>query len=388
MIGKSTLRRTRRSAMAVVAVLATGAVVAPAAEAALVHSTPVPTYQTNGRVNAIVIQNGVIYIGGRFTAVRPAGSSSGSVTRNHVAAFSQATGQLLPWDPNANGTVQALAAGGGRVYLGGSFSNVGGTSRTRLAAVDATTGAVVPGFNPRPDAAVNSLAVSGSTLYAGGSFLNVSGTPRANLAAVNATTGALSATWAPAADDVVKAVDMAADGSRVYVAGSFTTINGVSHRHVAALDPASGAPVASFSHGLAYAVVDMAVDASGVFIAGAGGGGNFADLNLTTGSTVWQGGTDGNVQAIATLDGVVYVGGHYDNYCGMQGGQHTCTTAVTRHKLLAVDETTGALTSWDPHANSTLGVFALTGSGTTLGVGGDFTRIGGRAQQGFAEFVE
>ena len=76
MIGKSTLRRTRRSAMAVVAVLAAGAVIAPAAEAALVHSTPVPTYQTNGRVNAIVIQNGVIYIGGRFTAVRPAGSTS------------------------------------------------------------------------------------------------------------------------------------------------------------------------------------------------------------------------------------------------------------------------------------------------------------------------
>ena len=90
--------------------------------------------------------------------MRPAGSTSGSVTRNHVAAFSQATGQLLSWDPNANGTVQALAASGGRVYLGGSFSNVGGTARTRLAAVDATTGAVVSGFNPRPDAAVASLA--------------------------------------------------------------------------------------------------------------------------------------------------------------------------------------------------------------------------------------
>ena len=67
---------------------------------------------------------------------------------------------------------------------------------------------------------------------------------------------------------------------------------------------------------------------------------------------------------------------------------HTCNTSTTRHKLLAVDEATGALTSWDPSANSSLGVFALTGSGTTLGVGGDFTRIGGRSQQGFAEFVE
>jgi len=88
------------------------------------------------------------------------------------------------------------------------------------------------------------------------------------------------------------------------------------------------------------------------------------------------------------LDGEVYVGGHYDNYCGMQSGQHTCTTSITRHKLLAVDEATGALTSWNPHANSTLGVFALAGSGTVLGAGGDFTKVGGRSQQGFAEFTE
>jgi len=388
MFGKSTPRRARRSAIAIGAVLAVAAVAAPAAEAAVVHATPVPTYQTNGRVNSIVIQNGVIYIGGRFTAVRPAGSSSGSVTRNHAAALSLATGQVLPWDPNVNGTVQSLAVGNGRVYLGGSFSSVGGTSRTRLAAVDAASGAVVSGFNPRPSGAVSSLAVSGNTLYAGGNFTTVGGTARSNLAAVDATSGALLSGWAPAANDLVKAVDMAADGTKVYVAGNFTTIDGASHRHVAALDPTTGAAISSFSHGLSYAVVDMAVDASGVFIAGAGGGGNFADLNLTTGAMVWQGGTDGNVQAIATLDGIVYVGGHYDNYCGMQGGQHTCTTSIQRHKLLAVDELTGTLQSWDPSANSALGVFALTGSGTVLAAGGDFTRIGGRAQQGFAEFTE
>jgi hypothetical protein len=388
MFGKWMARRAGRIVAVASAAVAATALAAPAAEAAVVHSTPVPTYQTNGRVNAIVIQNGVIYLGGRFTSVRPAGSSSGGVTRNHVAALSLATGQVLPWDPNANGTVQSLAVGNGRVYLGGSFSSVGGASRTRLAAVDVTTGAVVAGFNPRADGLVNSLALSGDMLYAGGSFVTLGGSPRSHLGAVDATTGALSSAWAPAANDIVKAVDMATDGSRVYVAGNFTTIDGVARRHVAALDPATAAGISSFSHGLAYGVVDMAVDANGVFIAGAGGGGNFADLNLTTGATVWQGGTDGNVQAIATLDGVVYVGGHYDNYCGMQGGQHTCTTAITRHKLLAVDGATGALSSWDPHANSTLGVFALTGSGTVLTAGGDFTRIGGRAQQGFAEFTQ
>jgi hypothetical protein len=388
MSGKSTLQRARRASAAAAIFVVASAIVAPAAGAAIVGAKPLPTYQTNGRVNAILIQNGVIYIGGKFTAVRPAGASSGGVTRNHAAALSLATGQVLPWDPNVNNTVQALAGSGGTVYLGGSFSKVGNASHRRLAAVDASSGAVVASFKPKPDKSVLALALGGGTLYAGGSFLNVNGSPRAYLAAFNASSGALSAAWAPAANDVVKAVDMAPSGTSVYVGGNFTTIDGATHHHVAALTTSSGAPVAAFSHGLSYGVVDMAVDAGGLYIAGAGGGGNFAALNLTSGAQIWQGGTDGNVQAIAALDGEVYVGGHYDNYCGPQGGMHTCTTSVTRHKLLAVDAGTGALTSWNPHANSTLGVFALTGSGTTLTAGGDFTKIGGRSQQGFAEFVE
>jgi len=93
------------------------------------------------------------------------------------------------------------------------------------------------------------------------------------------------------------------------------------------------------------------------------------------------------VQAIAVLGGEVYIGGHYTNYCGPQGGQHSCTAPVQRLKLLAVDEGTGALTSWNPHANSALGIFALAGTGTTIAAGGDFTKIGGVSQQGFARFV-
>src|SRR5204862_5265269 len=105
----------------------------------------------------------------------------------------------------------------------------------------ATTGAVVAGFNPRADGLVNSLALSGNTLYAGGSFLTLGGSARSHLGAVDATTGDLSTAWAPAANDIVKAVDIATDGSRVYVAGNFTTIDGVTRRHVAALDPETGA---------------------------------------------------------------------------------------------------------------------------------------------------
>jgi len=183
-------------------------------------------------------------------------------------------------------------------------------------------------------------------------------------------------------------VRLSPGGSLVYVGGGFTTIDGASQNHIAALQVSNGAPSPTFTHHLGYGVVDLAVDSTGVFVAGAGGGGNFANLNPTTGAVAWQGGTDGNVQAVAVMDGVVYIGGHYTNYCGPQSGQHTCTNPITRLKLLAVDEGTGALNSWNPHANSALGIFALAGSGGRLGVGGDFTKIAGIAQQGYAVFTE
>jgi hypothetical protein len=373
-----------------------GATSAGTAQAAVVGAHPVPSYQTNGRVNAILFFNGAIYIGGKFTSVRPAGDplGTGEVARNHVAAFDASTGALLNWNPSASGAVFALAGSGNTVYIGGSFSKLGASTRSRIGAVDATTGAVLSGFKPKLDAAVNSLAVGGGTVYAGGAFTTANGVARASLAAFDATTGALSTAWAPAAGGnssstpTVTTVRLSTDGTIVYVGGGLTTIDGVSDSHIAALSATTGAPVSTFIHHLPYAVVDLAVDSTGVFVAGAGGGGNFADLNPTTGAMAWQGGTDGNVQAVAVLDGEVYVGGHYTNYCGPQGGQHTCTTPITRLKLLAVDESTGALTPWNPHANSVLGVFALAGSGTTLAAGGDFTKIGGAAQQGFARFVE
>jgi hypothetical protein len=393
-MGKAVFK-LRRGAYAVIAMVLLGISAVPA-QAAIVGAKPVSSYQANGRVDAILFLNGTIYIGGKFTSVRPAGSPAGTgeVARNHLAAFDASTGGLLPWNPGASAAVYALAGTGNTVYIGGTFAKLGASTRSRIGAVDATTGAVLSGFKPKMDAAVNSIAVGGGVVYAGGAFTTANGIARASLAAFDASTGALSTTWAPAAGGnssttpTVTSVRLAPAGGLVYVGGGFTTIDGASQNHIAALQVSNGAPSPSFTHHLGYGVVDLAVDSTGVFIAGAGGGGNFANLNPTTGAVAWQGGTNGNVQAIAVLDGEVYIGGHYTNYCGPQGGQHTCTTAIARQKLLAVDESTGALTSWNPHANSTLGVFALAGSGTRLAVGGDFTKIAGIDQQSYAVFTE
>src|SRR5947208_15793988 len=85
-----------------------GAAFSGPALGAVVGTSPIPTYQANGRVYAITAANGTVYIGGSFTSVRPAGSGGTSTTRNGVAAFDEATGALLPWNPNVSGNVRAI----------------------------------------------------------------------------------------------------------------------------------------------------------------------------------------------------------------------------------------------------------------------------------------
>src|SRR5206468_4843608 len=123
-----------------------------------------------GSVDAIAAGGGRVYAGGGF-------SSMGGVARHNVAALDVASGAATAWDPNANDIVSALTTSGGTVYAGGRFTTIGGQSRSRIAALDATTGAATAwdpstqssfATNPYPE--VDALLVSGSTLYAGGAF--------------------------------------------------------------------------------------------------------------------------------------------------------------------------------------------------------------------------
>jgi len=121
-----------------------GTVLAGTSAQAAVSPVPANTPGFNGAVWAVAYAGDTIYVGGDFTAALVNGKP---VTRNRLAAISAKTGSLLSWAPEANGQVRAIAASGGSVYIGGSFSAISGVKRDSLARLNGTSGAVHSSFN-------------------------------------------------------------------------------------------------------------------------------------------------------------------------------------------------------------------------------------------------
>jgi hypothetical protein len=383
---------TKRSTLVAAALTATLAL-ASVADAAVVGPKPIGAWQANGTVTATVVSGNTIYLGGKFTAMRPAGSTgAGAVTRNHAAAIDLTTGALLPWNPNAGNAVNAIAVDGGTVYLGGTFTTVGGATHKKLVAVDATTGAVRTAFKaPSLTGGVMALAVSGGALYAGGAFTAVGATPRAYAAKLDAATGAFQPDWTPAPDDQVRSIAVSLDGARVILGGNFNNLNGAPSIAIGAVDATSGASLPWAWHGplfpwRPFQVVAMAIDANGLYAAGTGNGGSFMRLDPATGELLFIGGLNGNAVGVGLDGGNLYVGGHFTSYCGLVPGNNFCTPVAARDKLIAVDELTGALEPWHPSVNQNLGIFSLAAGGGGVAIGGDFTKVAGVSQQGFALF--
>jgi hypothetical protein len=371
----------------------------PAAATTSTLSTQIHnTYQTNGRVAAIVTVGDTVYVGGDFTSVRPAGSAAGTgeVARSHLAAFSRSTGALLSWNPGANNSVYALAASpdGSTVYVGGNFGKVGGQVRKHAAAVSASSGALTA-FVANTDYKVFAVAPTASRVYLGGNFTTVNGQPATRVAAVT-TSGALDPGWSASADNSVRAITVSPDGASVYLGGAFGAVDGdTAQKRLAKLSTGTGALQPWKSHP-GYPLWKIIVTSDTVYVGGDGSGGH-AGSYTTGGVRGWVTQTDGGVQSIALLNGMLYVGGHFNNVCigdtaGVTSGFNCPSSQAVREKLLAVDPATGALDmGWDPHANSNLGVFALADANGSLLVGGDFTLIGtgtfkAQSQQGYAEF--
>ena len=388
-----------RSAFASVVIAALAVVSATSAQA-VVPTAPAQTWGVNGRVSAILpLPSGRVVVGGSFTSVVDSAGTTQFAATN-LALFDPASGQFdAAWRPSVNGSVNALATDGARLYLGGAFSKVGGVNRDKLAAVTLSSGALDPGWvGPQLDGPVDVMRLSAGALFVGGNWNTVlSGATtyaQAKVAKVSASTGAFDTAFRPTANPTASDVPpsgrvwalLVLNNGNVVLGGDFGDINGVaSTRRIAVVDPATGTPVRGFAskpnNGTSTAtILDLATDGTTIYEAVAGSGGACTAVDAATGAVRWTWHSNGNMQSVRVVGNTVYCGGHFGGTASF-GDQ-------TRNKIAAVDAGTGAILPWAPVINSALGVWSMGSDATRLYLGGDFTKAGGVAQQHFAMWID
>jgi hypothetical protein len=320
-------------------------------------------------ISSLEVFGNTVYMAGEF-------ASAGNETRRDVAAVDLTSGQVLPWNPDLNGGASAIAVGG-RTVLVGLTATPGGVERCNLAAFDAVTGRVTD-WAPGADGVVHALAVAGGQVFVGGSFTNIGGLPRSRIAALDAVGGAAVPGWTNHANGDVLA--LSASGGSLFLGGRFTQMGGSTRRRLAALDRGTGALLSNWvahvnSGNLvgALASADGALYVGGSFDSiGASNRNHLAALEVATGAVLpWNPGADGRVRALAVAGGVVYAGGEFDQ-----------VGSVSREGLAAIDALTGQITDWNPAADSS--VYALAVSGDTIYAGGNFLALGGAERLGAA----
>ena len=355
------------------------------AHAAPVNPVPAPSVTFNGPVYTAAVWGEVIYVAGNFTSANVNGVR---YTRQRLAALDRNNGALLNWKPTADNLVVSLAADSGGVYIAGDFGYVNGVRRDNLAKIDLNSGGLHSTFNHRIYGSPKTIAASNGRVYVGGSITSVNGNARTRAAAFSAASGALDAGWAPSINDTVMSV--VPSGDRVYLGGRFDSINGAAGTaKVAAVRPDSAAVDTGFTSKVTAMVHDIYVSGATVYAGIDGSGGRATAMELD-GNPKWTITTDGDVQAVAELDGTVYLGGHFDNVCRSAnvGYKGACLDGNdTRVKLAAVDPN-GVLQAWTANGNGSVGVHAIIsdpGRGQLI-VCGEFTKINGVTQNRFAVF--
>jgi len=323
----------------------------------------------NGIVRTLVLRSGVLYAGGDFTTL-------GGITRNRIGAVDASTGVASSWNPNSNSSVRTLVTNGSVMWVGGQFTTIGAQSRNRIAQLDFTTGAANATWNPNSNSTVNALAwdAANSLLYVGGQFTNIDALARNRIAVLDPATGHAQA-WNPNANNQVNAVVVGP--TEVYIGGLFSTVGGQTRNRVAAISAATG-NATSWNANAGNSVQALALSGTALYVGGdflTIGGQNrsrIAALDLTSGNATSWDPSAFNTVNVVTIDGsTVFAGGAFNGIGG-----------VARSNVAAIDVSAGVVTAWNPNANNM--VQALVATQDLIYAGGNFSQVGGKIRNNIA----
>jgi hypothetical protein len=233
----------------------------------------------DGLVLAMVRDGNTLYIGGDFTSVN-------GLPRQHLAAVDLTTRTVTDWVPEVGSGVPnegvlalAIPARGGAVFVGGTFDEVNGEARNDLAAISTDLGGVLLPWNPTPASLsvgyVNALATDrdpdGFTrVFVGGRFATMNGEARDGLAAVllQGNDDVLS-DWHPVLENelgeepIVDALTPDPWSSRIFVGGSFVSVNGDPRMNLAAVTTDGTGDATSWNPGADATVWSFSFDPAG-----------------------------------------------------------------------------------------------------------------------------
>ena len=381
--------------------------------------------QIQSQVFAIEQIGSRVYVGGKFTEVRPRATGPGTA-QPFLAAFDATTGAFLgDFRPAVNGAVYALQASpdGTRLLVGGEFTAVNGDPGARaIVALNPATGAVDGGWRTSLTNAngakglVNSITIDGPHVYAAGRFDRVGGLARP--LHLTKKVAKLTLSNGTAEPGFVANIDggavwgVAAAGGRVYLAGYHDLVDGNPvGADYAVLEGASGRLIPSISNVAGNSAnrdrwygQDVVVVGDLVFWAGSEH--LVRVIQASTGQVVRVHSTDqgGDYQDLEVVGNRVYGSCHcytnhyadYDYWPG-RGGPVPASVVKTSVKYVAAySATTGEhIPSFQLNASALRsGVWAIHGdSNGCLWVGGDLSRMtvaggGNRALGGFGKFCD
>ena len=327
-------------------------------------------YPLNDSPNRMVVKDGSLYIGGNFSqagdvianhAVRYDGSDFYSLGDNpangfaappinvfcigqakdgiYVGGLFTAAGKTLAdriarwdgtnWNTVGGGTIGGSGTGnrvlaiegrGSDVFVGGTFTNVGGIAVSNIAYWNGLSWSSMGlGF----DSGVGVIAADANNVYAGGSFTNCYDPPY--IIQVNRIARWDGFGWYNLGSGVNNTVNaIAVSGNNVYAGGTFTTAGGVTANRIAVWNGSNWSPLGvGSSNGVSGTVLAIAVNGSDVYVGGtftSAGGiivSNIAKWDGTNWSRLGSGATSTTTAEVRGLafgdDGKLYCCGRFTN---------------------------------------------------------------------------
>ena len=396
---------------------------------ATVSADALPTVQIdNGVVWDVLVAGSTAYAGGEFSNARPAGAAPGTnlVPRSNFLAFDVRTGALSSFDPSFNGRVNDIAVSpdGRRLYVVGTFTQVDGQPRNRVAVFDLPGNTLSSTVVPNVNGVTQSVAATNDTVYVGGYFSAINNQARVRIGAFRASDGA-TLPFRPIVDNgQVQGLVVSPDGAKLVLSGNFTSVAGGSTNPgygLAMVDATSGSqlplPINSEirNAGDSSGVTNLDSDGTSFYGVGwhFGGGGNMEgafSASWADGTLNWIEDCHGDTYDIAPAAGLVYMASH-KHYCGNSGGfpqtnpwSHYHSTVVTpiaegvnTRDIYGYPDHPGTpspeILNWYPqtdigtYTGASQAAWAVDGNDRFVVYGGEFPRVNGSTQYGLVRYT-